>query len=429
MSQETNIIVQTWNDVRDEVSEINPKLFALIENLSPGKEYDFVRVKYPFGTNIINNGHLQLPVEKHSSDKIIENRLQSTPIPLALVLKKKCEIYIRNFNRIIPLNIINPGFFFGVFEFLDCIFENKQTDSSWNVSSGSRSIFMLPKISNASGNHKLRKEFHVQYDTPDSIEKHWQTFSSLLQCQELREQWSCEVLLFSNRWLSSTQKDISWMKFRDYVMEQGWQQSGFARKFLTTDLLHQALFRQANLRNRKPEQYSIETLKHLLAITTGTAPGFTSIDHGNQAAPTSIIKNIYTDVYGLKNHLPTIMYAGHFSDKRKVLYYSMAVPTLLSLQSHNELTSTIITQQREVKFLLSLLTENFGEYQARYNLPGSIKYEYFHNNKDELEEIQPSIYMPLDDQELIIEQEQYPVRKFCTTSQFTRGCIRITTKS
>lgn len=52
-----------WNDVKKQVKLVNPALFEVIDSLSINKELDFIKVSYPYGVNVLENGELNIPLE------------------------------------------------------------------------------------------------------------------------------------------------------------------------------------------------------------------------------------------------------------------------------------------------------------------------------------------------------------------------------
>ncbi len=118
-----NLVEVTWEFIREEVAATNHELYEVIELLSPDKKLTLFKARYPFGAHIIDNGILNLP---HKSGKVIplktaevekkiKDKLSYSPIPLALLMNKASEVFVKNGEHIIPLKLLPPGNLFGLF--------------------------------------------------------------------------------------------------------------------------------------------------------------------------------------------------------------------------------------------------------------------------------------------------------------------------
>lgn len=59
----SNVEEISWQEARKLVSKGCKELFRIIENISPGKELSFIRVKYPFGTLIQHDDEIYMPLD------------------------------------------------------------------------------------------------------------------------------------------------------------------------------------------------------------------------------------------------------------------------------------------------------------------------------------------------------------------------------
>ncbi len=432
-----NVQELQWELVRKEIKQAAPQLFEVIESLDPDDTLTLIKARYPYGATIYDEHTLHLP---HSSGKSIpidladieesfKAKLLYSKIPLSLPLNKGCEVFIKSENRVIPLKIISPGWFFGLFEVIALLCE-LPIHSIWSVSSGARSIFMLPKISDKMGYNRLKKEFNLSLNAPSSLADHWDLFALLSNHPAYIQQWHTDVLFFTDAWFKKPISDQKWAPFYNYLFRESNIQSHYNRDDVAFNSLWQNFVRAIGSRNLRPRPYILDTVKQLVAIAIGMAPAFCPANFNEVLAPTKILQDIYVQIYGLKNYLPTIMHAHVLMRGQKVcpVYYSLAYPILQeglpTFKSHPD----IISDEREIKLLLETLETALetGKLQLLGNhLLHQRKFEFFHNGPDIFNEILPSKEIVKGDPRLQVDKKRFPDREFCTTSPFLSGCIRI----
>jgi len=136
--------------------------------IDPGKSYPILKVTYPFGTKIFEKGVFYLPTTDKQAiaitDSSIPTRIQQqlaySSLPMGIILEHGTEVYSKSEDRVFSLVYFAHGFNLGIWEFFD-------TASPFSVSAGARSLFMLPKITNASGHRRLSK-YDVGFPAPPS---------------------------------------------------------------------------------------------------------------------------------------------------------------------------------------------------------------------------------------------------------------------
>ncbi len=430
------VVELTWQDARAEVKQVNPELAAIIDKISPDKRYKLIKVTYHFGDLIVKDGVLQVPfinnelsaITSRDLSKNLRSALNYSTIPLSLLLTKSSEVFVQDDARIIPLNMLSPGQLFGTFETLDYIFE-RLSKPIWNVSAGARSIFMLPKITEASGFKRLRNRYNISLNTRlKYLNDHWHVFKQIAAHEDFPQCWTSKILFFSKEWLMIKKNDSHWFEFQRYIFQQGWYQSQYAINKIQFGLFWQLFIKAINNRNLKPTPYLADTLKHLLLIATGGAPAFRVADTSQLAAPIESLQKAFIEIYQLKAYLPTVVYP-HLLDIRKDLqavYYSLALPTLLEgTPNNNKNTTTLMLDIKDIKLLIETLLR---ELQPEQNLIPNIEFEYFHSDEDKYGEIQSSKLIPELDPNFLIDTQTFPDRIFCSTSSFWKGCIRISKK-
>ncbi len=124
-----------WKEVRNEIWALNPELAKIIDEISPGKEFTFSKVIYPYGAEILRNAELNLPDENNELIPFRSNSVNAhikeqlgynfSSNPVAILLKNTIELSINLDERIIPYSIVYPGKLFGAWRILDGLNKDK----------------------------------------------------------------------------------------------------------------------------------------------------------------------------------------------------------------------------------------------------------------------------------------------------------------
>jgi hypothetical protein len=428
----------TWEDVREEVMNVNPELANIIDQISPNKKYFLIKASYCFGDLIVKDGITQFPIADDNllpaSDKriqsLINDSLSYSPIPLFLILKNACEVFIESPLRTVPLNLFYPGSLLGLFESIDFMFK-RESSVKWCVSSGARNLFMLPKINEASGLKKLK----TAYDLNSNIQvrglaDHWRLFYEIFRHKSFEGSWRNDVLFFTKDWMLNKNSDKGWFAFKDYLFKNAWHQAQFAISKVGLSLTWEHFAKAIAARRLKPIPYLADQVKHIMLIAAGRWPGFKATDDSQQVAPTLALQKAIVDIYGLKKYFPSIMHIASLENENQLPgYYSLSYPTLIEGSPDNTASSTIMLDLRDIKQLVDTIRPVFQNIETEGNRVFSdVSFDYFHVEKDKYHEIKLSKdILPLDKM-LLSGKIQFPEREFCTTSQFWRGCIRISKK-
>ena len=441
-NRRSTIETLTWKDVREDILKVNPKLATVIDDIDPGKEYLLYRVKYPFGSKIIDEGTFclpnssgqLLPISHPSIAEPIRKALQYSNVPLGLIQKKATEVYFETTDRIFPLRLFNPGVILGLWESLDPL-PSYHSRKIWTVSSGARSTFLLPKIADASCFKHLRQKYHFRINSTKEFSQHWKLFNTIAKHHSFPE-WHTEILFFSNKW-AETRSNKCMQPFRNFLLEQAWFLSRHARNASTFSIVWGLFVRFLTNQGIKPNTYLMDSLIHLLAIASGTFPGFKPSDNSRISGPYPEIQKAILDDYGLKTYVPTIMRPSNFSinQPNEKVYYSLQYPTLLETFPKTRNPYSVLSDLRELKKLIEDFTEAASSGYLRiedtsfYDLLDKIKFDYFHSDSDGAEDIRSTKVMPKEDAGLIyMPKGNYGKRRFSETNSFVRGCIRISTK-
>ncbi len=426
----------SWKQAQEEVRRVAPELATIINKLDPSDKCKLIKATYSYGDLIVDNGVLGLPDEQgkvipitdaSSSNKLFTEKLSYSPIPLFLTLEKSNEVFINANSRIVPLNLVNPGNMLGLFEAMDHYFQ-RYSKPRWSVAAGARSIIMLPKITESSGLKRLRTEFKLPASTRlQYLSDHASIFKSIAKHPNFTQAWKNTVLFFTEDWIANRQ-DPAWFEFYQYLFKYAWNQAQFAIKKMELSLTWASCVKAITSRNLKPNIYLADQLKHIISIAAGMWPGFRPADNSQLVAPIQGIQQAFVDIYQLKDYLPTLMHAYYLLDSAVNLpvYYSLFFPAILEGAPHNQSSSTIMHDLKNIKLLLDTAIERNQDNDSSFNeIIKHARFDYFHVETDKLQEVQPSQLLPNADSALLQEQTYFKDRTFCSTSPFWRGCIRI----
>ncbi|WP_395476424.1 hypothetical protein [Rickettsia endosymbiont of Pantilius tunicatus] len=428
-----NLEKLTWADVREELYKVNPELTKKCDHINKFNKYPVYKLKYAYGLSIIHEGEFYLPTLDSKTISINDTRvpeslkqsLAYSSLPLACIINNSCEVFVQEEQRIIPLNFLETGELFGLFELMCSLTQTSIVHKTiWNVSAGARSVFMLPSVSNVISYRRIYKKFNINDCVPKEFnDQHWSIFCNINNSNK-QNTWETTILVFSKEWFEH-QNNIAYIELYKYLVNKCWEQLQLLKEFSGYSKLWLLFTRAINKRNIKPRTYIIDTVKHLISITQGLGVAFVpSID--DTALPKNLIQQVYIKDYNLKNYIPNIMQPAKFIKGGK-LYYSLSVPTISNSSSHCNNPPSIIEDQRNIKSLLNILMEVIYDRKNRLNADlENIQFEYFHSQNDEFQQIVSSSIIPETDPRFLKCNNDYTDnRVFCASSSFFKGCIRI----
>lgn len=430
-----------WQEIKSEVKAVNPELFKIIEEINPKSNETFVKVGYPYGASITDNGDFYLPNQKGhlvpiqdaDIDPKIKRLFDYTFIPLGLLLNKASEIFVKLDGRVVSLNVLRPGDLFGLFEATDLL-SGVFIKPVWCVSAGSRSIFMLPKISDMIGHKKLKKKYEMISATPPAtFEDHGKTFKTIVSQSKAACQWQHQVLYFTRSWFDLSKPTDRFSKLYNYLFKKSHLQGIHSLNETAIHLTWQKIILWLGRRNLKPRPYLVDTLQRLIHIASSTLPGFAVADHSEIFAPTKLIQEEYIETYGLKKYLPTILYAEKMLGAPEIdtIYYSLAHPFLYEGVPSHKSPIPIIDDLRSMKFMIDTLQDALKSKKFSIpNISGNLyraQFNYFHTGKDVYNEIKTAEEFIKLDPRFENDKKLYQKRETCTTSPFFNGfiCIKV----
>lgn len=201
-----------WKTIRSEVEKVNPQLTAIIDLISPNKDFKLFKAIYNYGSHILYNGKIYLPEDdcplefsESAANHLLKNELcyNVGTNPVSLILNNTTEIYMIVENFTIPLyGLIEPGKIFSTWRVLS----QGHTHAPaflWNMTAGARSIFLLPKISDTLNYNKLRQKYHLETDKPKKLLDHWKVFKEISNHPNFESKWNTEILFFQKNGLKT----------------------------------------------------------------------------------------------------------------------------------------------------------------------------------------------------------------------------------
>lgn len=424
----------TWNEVKNHVELINPELALICNRINVKKNYSLFKVRYPYGTNIVENGLFNIPVVKNSNvipindiqiPNYLKSKLDYCNIPLTLILHNDSEVFIESSDRIVPLNFFRAGDLFGVFE-IARMFAKINFNSVWNVSAGARSVFMLPKISDKVSHNRIRKEFGINCEIPNSLVNQWHVFKEIIHKSGNLDIWYSEILVFGNDWFDKDY-NIDLLEFQNYIYETTWKQSKVLVSAIEFGLQWETFSTTINKKLLRPRAYIIDTIKQLTAIANGSGIGFKPATE-ETSLPVGFIQDVYMNVYKLKSHIPTIMQPDKLLHSNQKLYYSLSFPTTLETSPVVRNKPTLIQDEREIKLLMNILLQTIDNNSNNRIIDPNIDFRFFHYDNDRYGEMIDSSVIFNDDNRFSIYSKSSLnniLRTFCANSVFFKGCVEI----
>lgn len=431
-----------WDKAEKLIGNCTNELINIIKEIDPKKELTFIKVRYPFGSIMIHDDVLHLPFEDETNSvstipitdprtaTVWKEKLGYRSIPMGMIIKNSVEIYREINDRVFSVALSGPstGIEIGIVEVFG-------TTAAYTVSSGARSLYMVPRITKLAAYKKLRREFGITAHPPKHAIDHWRIFKELYNSEQFGEKWECEVLFLSNKWNNNINKDEKkWIKFKSYIQQKAWEHSELGRRKVMMDVVWQIVSGVLTTQGIKPDPYVVDTLRHIIFISLGGISGSRPVNGDDFAGPLNRIQSIYTDIYGI-DQIPTIMRPHSFSlSENKPVYYSMQIPMMLSSTPNFRNMSSMIEDMRElINVKNHVFGQNYGNLKidnTRFNdLLDQIKLEYYHGEMYAYgKEIRPTHEMPATDPEFLYMPTSPGDRKFADNGAFVRGCIKISKK-
>ncbi len=431
----------SWAEVRNAAHGVNPELADIIDELNPGKTHWLAKAIYPYGSLAMNKSVLMLPnpqgkivsITDESLDPSLREELgyNLNSNPVSLVLKNTFEIYLPLEDRTIPLSgLIAPGTAFGAWRVLNP-HKAEHPAFIWDMTAGARSVFMLPKITEAKKHHVLTKKYGVTADVPRSLMGHFEVFKQLSECPLFNPQWDAEILYFPHVWFTHLEEN-KWARFYKYFQNAAWGGSEFWRNLPIHNLIFSLILKDYESR---PSAYIMDTAKYLINMAMGALPGLAPA-RSNLAGPFDSIQRIYTKEYEL-DYPPIILQPELFNmrdPKSHPVYYSLQFPNALEFKPNTRARISLISDLHEIRSLMVRYEREL--LSGRFNIGGTsledvfkyTKFDYFHSHVDLHSGMRDSFEMFDEDPFLSTTLNGVAHNNYPEKVPFLHGCIRLAHK-
>lgn len=338
-----NVAQVKWTSVRERVAKLNPGLADAMDKVAKRlRNVRLYEARYRYGNLIANRGALVPPPcdsrelapctecsALHSAGGNNTSRL-----PMMLILENCAEVFTSDGlhsavqRRTIPLNLLQQGELFGVFETSDRMIERPQW-SPWWVSAGARSVMVLAELGNAKTAQQINKAVGTTVVSTQS--KHrpaaWELIKHVSSCLTEDDgsptQWQTTVLIIPDEWLLAPEAEA----LKALVLATAWRQVDELRRQMIDDF-HSAHAQLLPAAVGVDQQYYHATLRHLVAIAIGRMPAFEPVTPARAAGPfTSFQRFLVSKQIG--SHFPAMLQPALLANSGNAGYYSFACPTLL----------------------------------------------------------------------------------------------------
>jgi len=431
-----HIQVLDWQSARDFIHKSDKVLFKIIDDISPDKKFKFIKMRYPYGTTILDNDVLFVPDKSFSTTPItfsdipekIKTELAYRNIPFGIITENTLEILKEYPDKVFSVYLSGPdkGIELGIFEYFGLT-------NGFSVTAGARSVYMVPKISEARYHKKIMKNYALTCYQPKNIFKHHHIFKSLYASGSLKTKWETEIIFLGGKWDKMVDDESpAWRNFKNYLNTKCLDHSGFGREQVILNVVWENMASAIQEEGIRPDPYTIDTLKHLIYVFVGALSG-SRPSTNDYVGPLTEIQEIYVDTYGL-DHIPTIMRPYNFSLQENIpVYYSMQHPMLLSstpnLRKMDTNIQEIISLIGIKDFLISKLAA-VGNIKLNYyylaDTLRKMKFDYFHSDMySRGKNIRPTKEIPETDKDFLFSPTKNKELIFAKNGDFIKGCVKI----
>lgn len=435
-----DIEIVKWNDISSQFQHVFPELHAEFDRIFKKHSARFFRIRYPFGTEPLTRGELNIPlhdrfVSSTSPDLPAEIRaeLNYGTIPVTAVLKGSIESYINLPHHLIPLRVLKPGRFFGLYGSFHQSRTSHIIENAYSYMAGSRSLLILPKISNEQYSERLVKNYNISREVlaPKTLAGQWELFRELAHSPHFKSQWETELIIFPKSTFEIIKQDIN----THYILlNRVLNYNFFAQNQMMYDLVWSIFFEKLST-SIKNAPSILETVKHVIKLCISEAPGYTPIIDEGQG-PIKELVDIFLNVYRIRYFLPSFMEIGFYNHVDPI-YYSLQKHTFFCNMPEKASANRTIDELVAIKRLIQSFKQQVLDNKFPFSLEDTMLYKT-------LQEVEFDFYHPqnkgnvelnTDIAGLISEDPRFmallqgfdydPALSLPTHSLFFNGCIRI----
>ncbi len=432
-----------WSDVRKRILKVEPVFAELVDALDIDKSFPLYLAYYPYGALKGDTQSTFLPHMNGSCYRLTDADVPKDIIkhlgyskngaPLAMLLDKNLELFIdlKEEGITIPRVLYTPGSFFPFAKILSRKSARTYAPNGvLTLTSGARSVFMLPNIGCATHHANLQSDYNIQSSPAKTLYTHWFLFKEIINKSDC--DWRSCLIYFSQKWLDKLFSDKAWLSLRLYLHELAWQYYEYPRNHFYYDVAFSILQKKRNL---KPNPYLVDTARHLFAIALGAAPGFIPATD-TQALPVDVLQKVFVESYGLKKYFATIMQPTHFNfeEDKFPIYYSLQHPSTHMFSPKSRKVSSTLAEMRELEHITRIFSQGLAGRGGLCSdtimgqVAAGIDFNYFHNKLDRHGVVRSSSEIEKLDKRFLLKNKKTPDATFAGDSTFVRGCISLQSK-
>jgi len=428
-----------WENVKGQVTDLNPDLATLIESVPGIHSTKFILAKFPFGTSLLHHKvsfwdldknplFRENPSVKKELSKLLDYTWQITPP--GILLENTMELYINMQSHTIPLRVIKPGELLALHTFFEHDAVCNIIENAYSLMAGSRSLFLLPKISHKLYNQRLRKRYGISENLlPKSFFEHFDLLNEICQSERFKSQWGVTVLLFTKDFVDHLSKVPP---LKDELVQHYMRNNVFARNQELYDLVWSVFVQTLPLAVRNTP-FIVQTAKHLIKLVLRIVPGYVPATN-NLGGPISELTKVFLTVYNIRYYLPIFMTPALYDGVNPV-YYSLHKHTYFYPMDKKSNVSRTINELNIIQEVMSQFKDFIYQDKTPFPLKGSslyrrlklVDFEFFHPHAtgnisqdiDALVEQDPR-FMSLINKFNVKKDLRFPDR-----SIFFNGCIKL----
>lgn len=443
MSEDLNHIEPiSWKNAREFIHRINPHLAAEFDKIVGIEQLSVLKVRYPYGSTIIQRGKFFLYHEGQSrpwNDPAIPEKIRALldypwrVIPFGIVYSNTFESFVELPTHIVPLRLMSQGNTFSLLSIFEkdhrYLIENLQS-----ATAGARSLFVLPQITHKQYSRRLVRRFKIppECTNPKEYHEHFYLLKALSNAPGFRSSWHCELLLFTKPFMDRIDQ---YYRLKAFLLQLAWSSTAFARNEGKYDMLW-SVFVYHNLGASLRSPVVLETAKHLIKMIIRRVPGFAPA-RSDQAGPSGELMNVFSNIYKIRYHLPIIMQP-YMYDGVNPLYYSLQHFTLFHAIPGEKAHGQLMRELEDIRFVMLSFIEQMNHNHLWADLKETVFFESLNSVDVDFFHISGEGNIRRDIEDIPAQDERFtefpkgvmkkPGLEFPAVAQFFRGCIRIKPK-
>ena len=444
MRKNSSVEVICWRDIKHTVQTLAPDLYEGIESIDGVDQFSLVRARYPFGADIVKRGRFYVPVNGQSVDydhptiPLGLKSLLNYPWkvgPFGMVTHNTCEAFVELPSHVVPTICYAPGQLFSLLT----LFEKKGlaniVENAYSVTSGSRSLLSLPKISHAKYNQRMAEFYDTQGGCcPQTFAEQWDLFHQIANSDRHDKIWYCEVIYFSKDFVSAIDSTLS---YKSALASRSWQLSAFQHYQMAYDAIWAVFIDKHCPLAVKNNVTVMQTLNHLIKLCLGQATGFVPAST-EIAAPIHMLTDALLNHYRIRYYWPIFMHVER-CDFTRPIYHSLFKPCYLHPLSRPQKIPNTLPDIAMIKQVMDTFIDQVMNHKLYFSLHGTtlfdrlstLEFDYFHPKgkqgiRRDIETLanEDPRFMSIPHSMKTDKSYEFPVH-----SDFFRGCIRIRPKA